>query len=301
MEWTRRILALLVVVLASRAPLVVAEKVKESPVQLMVCLTDGSRIAGETSLTSLPLRSVALGKVEIPIEKIRTIKFSADHTSAMVALGNGDKVQGGIETVSLKLRTLVGVVTIPLDKTTEIEVRQCGGSLVEWEALPFPTTSDWPGPRGEPATIDSGEVVLRGRPVRTKQTYSGPLNFECELTLERLRGNDGAVWVSFVPEGSNPDTDPPPETVTVELGYQQRNGSGGHLRVRGQQLKQLFEFEAGKSYRLGIEVLPNAMRVTLNDQVFEAEGVTLPFKTFHIQLQGWQPVNVWHVRNFTVR
>jgi len=60
-----------------------------------------------------------------------------------------------------------------------------------------------------------------------------------------------------------------------------------------------FVFEAGKPYRLAIEITADAIRVTLNGQVFESK-LTLPFKTFYIRLMGWQPTNTWHVRSFVV-
>ena len=283
-----------------------AQKVKASPLQLVVSLTDGTRVVGETTLTSLSFRSAALGRVGIPLEKIRAVKFSADHESASIALQNGDKVQGSLGADSLTLRTLLGRVTVPLEKTAEIEVRLSGGSLVEWDVLPFPRNSDWPGPQGEPATLAPNEAVLRGQPVRTKQTYPATLSFECEVTLEKLAiNNNGCLWIALEPEGSDPNLEWPAESVVVELGYNQINGRDGHLNInRGRTATRLNDaplvLEGGKPYRLRVELLPDRMRVTLNGQAFEAKGVTLPFKACHIQLMGWQPANTWHVRNFTV-
>ena len=309
MKRKTEMLMLALVFAAFGASLVIAEKAKESPVQLVVSLTDGSRVAGGTSLASLPLQSGALGKVEIPIEKIRTIKFSADHKSATVSLGNGDKVQGGIEMVSLRLRTLVGVVTIPLDKTTEIEVRQGGGNLVEWDILPFPRDSDWPGPRGKPATVDDGEIVIQGQPVCAKQTYSAPLSFECEFTVDQPLTHGEFAAITFIPEGTDIGVYWPVGAVNVVLLYEGAGNDGGHLDItqwgRRPDLvsltKEPFALQAGKPYHLRVEVLSDALRVTLNGQVYKAEGVTLPFKAFHIRLYGWKPDKVWHVRNVTVR
>lgn len=58
--------------------------------------------------------------------------------------------------------------------------------------------------------------------------------------------------------------------------------------------------EGGKPYRLHVGLLPNLIRITLNGEMFEARGITLPFQTFHIQLMGWQPTNTWRVRNLTI-
>jgi len=289
----------------SGLPEVGATKAKESPLQLVVSLTDGSRVIGETTLTSLSFRSAVLGSVIIPLAKIRAIKFNANHESALVLLQNGDQLEGGPGSISLRLQTLLGMVTVPLEKTAEIEVRSGGGRLVEWDLLPFPRNSDWPGPQGEPATMIPNEAVLRGQPVRTKQTYPATLSFECDVTLEKLAINNGCLWIALVPEGSDPNLNWPAESVVVELGYNQINGRDGHLNINhGPTAIRLNDtplvLEGGKPYRLSVKLLPDRMRVTLNGQAFEAKGMTLPFKACHIQLMGWQPANTWHVRNFTM-
>jgi len=107
----------------SRMPETGTKKVKELPLRLVISLTDGSRAIGETTLTSLSLRSAVLGKVVIPLEKIREVKFSANHESASVALQNGDKVHGSLGAFSLTLRTLFGVVTVPFEHVMTIKVR----------------------------------------------------------------------------------------------------------------------------------------------------------------------------------
>lgn len=92
---------------------VTRKETKERPLQLVVSLTDGSRLVGGTTLTGLPLRSEALGKVEVQLQKVRLIQFSKDHESVTVSLENGDTLKGGISTVSLVLQTLVGKFTVP--------------------------------------------------------------------------------------------------------------------------------------------------------------------------------------------
>jgi hypothetical protein len=302
-----KILALVLVVLAGRAPLVAAEKVKESAVQLVVNLTDGSRLIGETTLANLPLRSEALGKLDVPLDRVALIKFSADHESLTVTLQNGDRIQAGIGVTTVALKTAFGAVTVPLEKTTEIQVRHGKASLVEWDILPFPMDSDWPGPRGEPATVDTGEIVIRGQPVCTKQAYSAPLTFECEFTVDQPLTHLEYAAITFTPEGADPCSDPPVGSLDVLLQYEGAGGDGGHLYIqrRGRGVvsltKEPFVLQAGKPYQLRVEVLSDVLRITLNGQAYEAEGITLPFKAFHIRLYGWKPDKVWHVRNVTVR
>src|SRR5207302_11403024 len=125
--------------------------------------------------------------------------------SASVKFRNGDNIRGDIAGVNaFSLNTIFGPVSIPMQTVREMRVhRGGGGGLVEWEVLPFPKNSDWPGPRGEPARIEADELVLRGYPVRTRQSYSTVLSFECEVTLEQLAASDGWVVIYFMPEDAD--------------------------------------------------------------------------------------------------
>lgn len=104
---------------------VTAGETNDAPLQLVVSLTDGSRVIGATPLTGLPLRSEALGQLTIPLAKLRALEFSPNHESVSLELANGDKLHGRLGTVSLRLQTLLGLVTVPLKSTTAIIVR-CG-------------------------------------------------------------------------------------------------------------------------------------------------------------------------------
>jgi len=290
----------------SGTPAAGAQKVNPSPLQIVVSLTNGSRVIGQTTLTSLSLRSAALGRVDIPLAKIRAVKFSNDHELATVSLQNGDKVQGSLETVALTLRTLFGQVIVPLEKTTEIEVRHRGLQLVEWDLLPVPIDTLWGGDRGGPPVLEGEDLVLRGWQARTKERYSGSRVVECDLWLEELQANDGCVWINFAPAESDRERLMRHAAVTVSLGYGQRDGGGGHLSIDRPNLPSTrlatnpFSISARTPYHLRIELLRDKMRVTLNDQTYEAENVTLPYAEFRVYVRGWQPINRWHVRNFTV-
>jgi len=120
-----------------------AKVVKGSPLQLVVSLTDGSRLLGTTTLAAIPLRSEALGTMTIPLDKVRSLKFSPKHESVIVGLANGDKLQGSLGTVSLKLQTLVGGVQIPLEQTLEIRMAaSLASTLSEGLVAYFPFETD---------------------------------------------------------------------------------------------------------------------------------------------------------------
>src|SRR5438046_434058 len=57
-----------------------------STLRLTVNLKDGSRIIGEPNLKDLPIRSETMGTVGIPLDKVRALKFNANHASVTVSL-----------------------------------------------------------------------------------------------------------------------------------------------------------------------------------------------------------------------
>jgi len=98
--------------------------------QLVVSLSDGSKLIGTTTLKELALRSEALGKLTVPLGRIASVKFSKDRESVTVTLHNGDRLQAGLADTTLALTTLFGPVTVPLDKVTEMQVRTVTGSAM---------------------------------------------------------------------------------------------------------------------------------------------------------------------------
>ena len=104
----RRMMLSVLIMGASQMLPVVAGAADKPPLQLAVNLADGSRLVGATTLASLPLESEALGSVEIPLEKVRTIKFSPDHESVTVLFANGDTLHGSIGEALVALETSFG-------------------------------------------------------------------------------------------------------------------------------------------------------------------------------------------------
>lgn len=207
MKRTQRILALLVAVLTGHTPLAVAGEAKELPVQLVVSLTDGSLLAGTTTLTRLPLRSEALGKIKIPLAKIRTVKFSRDHESLTVALANGDILQGGIGAATLALQTLFGEVQVPLEMTVEIRVVSilAGAAIKDGLVAYFPFDGDAGDRSGNGNTgkvvgasfqsdEDTGQKVLQ-----VKGAGSSYVVVPRAASLEPMDGITISMWVKGVP------------------------------------------------------------------------------------------------------
>jgi len=187
---------------------------------------------------------------------------------------------------------------------------------LDWYIQPFPVNSDWPGPKGEPATWEDGELLLTGQPVRSRRSYSAPVTVSWETVLEKRYTHDGALTIMFEPEGLPLDQQGE-QVVAFSMGY----GHGGmddgtaHLGVWQQMAlrenfhpigkklwgEEPFSFVAGQPYRVTLEIKVDGMRASVNGREYQMSGVNLPYRRFHIAIEGWQPTNRWHVRNFVVR
>ncbi len=285
---------------------VIAQAGDDAAIRVALKLKDGSRILGQVNPSPLIVESESVGTVRIPLANVRSVQFAEDRPAASVVLQNGDRIIGQIKHPNIQVTTAFGDVTIPLKVVTVMELLPSGGVTVEWEALPFPKDSDWPGPKGERARIGDEEVVLLGQPVRTRGTFTSPVTVECELVLEGLDTNDGAVWLAFVPEDSPGHLDPR-GAVTVALGYQQRDGSGGQLTLEPPDRRQVrlttekFNIQPGHPYRLRIELQPRGVKVVLDDGEFESADISAPAGRFYLRVMGWQPGNRWHLRKVSLR
>ena len=279
------------------------------PAQVTLSLVDGSRLVGTTTLTTFSLRSEVLGTIAIPLDKVRSLKFSPNHESLVVAFANGDQLQGSLGTVALELQTLLGMVKVPLEYVMTIEVRSGGLRLVVWDILPWPTDSGGWG--GIPAIIKNNDILLQGSPVRSQTSYTLPLTVECEVELEERTANDGGIWFHVVEEQESRDLEPK-RFVMLAFGYAHkasrfRTGELQVYRSDGDSHGPLvwgktpFPFEPGKTYKLRWDIRSDGMKLTIDDQTFDIPNVTVPWEKLQVRIRGWQSTNRWHVRNVTIR
>jgi hypothetical protein len=186
-----------------------------------------------------------------------------------------------------------------------------GPRQLAWDTLPFPENSNWTGPKGSPAQIKDGDLVLQGQMVRTHETYSTPLVVECEVELENRTAPDGYVGVEFVPAGAPRDLAPTrfrsfriiyrnPGAYSGKDGLAVfgRDDSAGDKMLWGEAA---FYVDAKKSYTIRLEIAADHVHGLINGKSYDFQGVTIPYKQFYIQLEGWQPTNRWHVRKFSVQ
>jgi hypothetical protein len=186
-----------------------------------------------------------------------------------------------------------------------------GSPPLAWDALPFPRNSDWPGPKGLPAHVNNGDLILQGQSVRTRAVYAMPLIIECKVELENRLASDGSFAIGFVPADSPRDVDPVnirqfrliyrnPGAYSGQDGLvlEGRDNASGGETLWGEEP---FVLEAGKPYVVRLEITTEHLLVVINGRAYDLKDVKIPYNRFYVQLGSWQPVNRWHVRNFVVR
>jgi hypothetical protein len=98
---------------------------------------------------------------------------------------------------------------------------------VTWQILPFPTESNWPGPRGAPAVTNGNVVTLDGQPVRTVETFTPPITISYDMMLQARATSDGYLSLRFTPP-TQTTADPLPATQVFTI---YRNGGQDVLRI----------------------------------------------------------------------
>jgi hypothetical protein len=83
---------------------------------------------GETTVESLPFSPEGMAKIEVQLGFIGTISISKDSHVVNLIFRNGDKLRGAfVGKVAIRMKTLVGAVSVPLEAVWEIHVYP-GGS-----------------------------------------------------------------------------------------------------------------------------------------------------------------------------
>ncbi len=188
-----------------------------------------------------------------------------------------------------------------------------GGSRpIAWDRLPFPKDSDWPGSKGEPATIEADTLVLQGQQVRANRTYQLPLTIDFDVEVAKGAVPDGGFLFEFAPTNSPADVNLPLGT-TLGLSYRTPTaasvGSSGALLVyvkdspapaRAVWGPVPFACEEGQFHHFHIEARVDGLSIATDHQGAEQIAVTIPYGKLLIQMHGWKPPSRWLVRNFTI-
>jgi hypothetical protein len=168
-----------------------------------------------------------------------------------------------------------------------------------WEVLPFPD-SDWGGSHGQPATTNGGIVTLNGRPVRTVQSFSGPLKITYDLFLPARTTDDGLFSLLFVPSTLASNLTSP----NIKLSMEYRNFGSDDLLVNQNDSGILwttpFNVMTQTVYHCAIElsVAGNLTWAINNLTNSIPSSITVPYSSYKLELVGWQPGTIWQVSNF---
>ncbi|MBM4149739.1 MAG: LamG domain-containing protein [Lentisphaerae bacterium] len=81
-------------------------------VRVSMDLVDGSRLIGTARATTVRLVS-AIGKIDLPIGRIRSVQFNPDRETAVVVFENGDRLTGVMDLRTLTVDALFGKVEVP--------------------------------------------------------------------------------------------------------------------------------------------------------------------------------------------
>jgi hypothetical protein len=300
-----------VVVLAASAWIGAArageDKKPEPQLRLEVDLVDGSRIIGVPSIESIPVET-SYAKLDITLKQLMTLRIGEDHETATMELRNGDKLKGVVDLGTLKLETVFGDVKLTPDTLREVRVRLVGaGARVEWDLLPIPTDNGWGGEMGAAPAMDGDVLVTRGWPARSAQSYSSIRSVECDLWVDEPQAEDGfCIWTSIGTANQPRELLVRNAPVTLTFGAHRRDGSGGFLTVDqpgrpSREIAQGFRVKSGQWYRLRMEFQYGRMRVTVNDQAYDAGDVALPAGEYRVHMRGWRPADTWRVRNCVIQ
>ncbi len=177
---------------------------------------------------------------------------------------------------------------------------------VTWQILPFPTNSNWPGPQGEPAVTNGNTVTLDGQPVRTVQTFTPPVTISYDMSLDARSTSDGYLALYFMPPGQGTGN---PDPATVAFTIYRNDGQdalridqdapSGNTTVWGEVP---FSVSAETNYHVVMTVSSGGQLTwSINGEAYSiTSNVTVPFNPFQLEVESWQPGDIWQVSNFTV-
>ncbi len=183
---------------------------------------------------------------------------------------------------------------------------QSGPRRVAWNVVNM-KDDNWPGSPRQTPVIEGEDLVLRGKEIRTEQSYSPPVTVEFDAMLEQRVSNDGALACVFVPTTQAVDRDT--ERGVYVLFHYDSDGDAVSVQERLQRWpthkrkdwsRTPLSIKPGTWHHMHYEVLKDSMHIMVDDQIYPSGGAVVSYAPFYIYLFGWQPTNRWHVRNFSI-
>lgn len=95
---------------------------KNPPLRLALALSDGSQISGVPDVSSFAIQTT-FSKIDIPLKRIKNMKFQEDHKTVSIEFLNGDKLTGVLVSGPIKITTTFGKVSIKIEFIKSITMR----------------------------------------------------------------------------------------------------------------------------------------------------------------------------------
>jgi len=152
-----------------------------APLSLIVELTDGSRLVGTAEIDTLPFIA-KYGRMALVMKEMASVTLGEDRETAKVAMRNGDNLQGVLDIGDLKLRTLLGELSVPIRHVVRITAGD------GW--LP----PDVFGPPGKLFEVPLGAKDRYGNPIRRGRDPKTGLPYE-------IRHKETGMHLIFAPAG----------------------------------------------------------------------------------------------------
>lgn len=109
--------------------------------QLVLDLSDGSRVIGPPSVDRLKI-TTKYASLEITLAQVRSIEFNGADHAARMTLQNGDLLSGQIDGAEIAITTIFGKAVIPWAQVRNARVRIKGGSMPEGLVLHYKFDTD---------------------------------------------------------------------------------------------------------------------------------------------------------------
>lgn len=139
-----------------------------APVQLVFDLADGSRIIGTPGIDRLKI-ATNFTEVDVSLSQMRTIEFSGENHGAVLSLQNGDHLSGSLAATGIEVTTILGKISVPMNKVKRIRITHAGVNFPEGLVLHYTfngaadgrvfDTSD----SGDDATIHGATYITDGK------------------------------------------------------------------------------------------------------------------------------------------
>jgi len=89
------------------------------PTRLVVELTEGSRFIGTVEIETLPFIAT-YAEMDLAMKEVDSVTLGEDKETAKVTMRNGDSLQGVVDIGELKLLTLLGEISVPVQHISRI-------------------------------------------------------------------------------------------------------------------------------------------------------------------------------------